>query len=94
MRYDQPRLGGLSGLKGVHLQCHIGTDTISLTRLGARMSGLDLSPVSLREARRLADRAGAVVDFVESDVYGALGVLEPGSFDLVYTCLLYTSRCV
>jgi SAM-dependent methyltransferase len=49
------------------------------------MSGLDLSPVSLREARRLADRAGAVVDFVESDVYGALGVLEPGSFDLVYT---------
>jgi SAM-dependent methyltransferase len=85
VRYDQPRLGGLSGLKGVHLQCHIGTDTISLTRLGARMSGLDLSPVSLREARRLADRAGAVVDFVESDVYGALGVLEPGSFDLVYT---------
>ena len=85
VRYDQPRLGGLSGLKGVHLQCHIGTDTISLTRLGARMSGLDLSPVSLREARRLADRAGAVVDFVESDVYGALGVLEPVSFDLVYT---------
>jgi SAM-dependent methyltransferase len=85
VRYDQPRLGALRGLKGVHLQCHIGTDTISLTRLGARMSGLDLSPVSLREARRLADRAGAAVDFVESDVYGALGVLEPGSYDLVYT---------
>lgn len=36
-----------SGLRGIHLQCHIGTDTLSLARLGAEMAGLDLSPASL-----------------------------------------------
>ena len=39
VRFDLPRLGDIAGLRGVHLQCHIGTDTISLVRLGARMTG-------------------------------------------------------
>src|SRR4051794_40596108 len=85
VRFDQPRLGDLTGLRTVHLQCHIGTDTLSLHRLGARVTGLDFSPASLAEARALAGRTGADIHYVESDVYGALEVLEPGSFDLVYT---------
>ncbi|MDQ6731792.1 MAG: class I SAM-dependent methyltransferase [Actinomycetota bacterium] len=85
VRFDLPRLGKIDGLAGVHLQCHIGTDTVSLARLGARMTGLDLSPLSLREAKRLTERAHAPVRFVEADVYSALDVLKPGSFDLVYT---------
>jgi hypothetical protein len=28
--FDLPRLGDISGLRGVHMQCHIGTDTLSL----------------------------------------------------------------
>src|SRR5438477_2364394 len=58
VRFDLPRLGSISGLRGVHLQCHIGTDTVSLSRLGARMSGLDFSPAAVVEARRLATLAG------------------------------------
>jgi SAM-dependent methyltransferase len=85
VRFDRPRLPELRGLRGVHLQCHIGTDTISLARLGARMTGLDFSPAALAEARRLSRRCGTPVEFVESDVYRALDALEPGSFDLVYT---------
>lgn len=85
VRFDLPRLGDVSGLRGVHLQCHIGTDTLSLHRLGARMTGLDLSPASLAEARRLAAACDADIDYVESELYGALDVLEPGAFDLVYT---------
>ncbi len=85
VRFDLPRLGDIAGLRGVHLQCHIGTDTLSLARLGARMTGLDFSPTALEQARRLSAEAGPHVDFVESDVYSALGVLEPGSFDLVFT---------
>ncbi|GAB7052836.1 class I SAM-dependent methyltransferase [Catenuloplanes indicus] len=85
VRFDRPRLGDVDGLDAVHLQCHIGTDTISLARLGARMTGLDFSPASLTEARRLAARAGASVEFVESDVYGAVDVLGGARFDLVYT---------
>jgi SAM-dependent methyltransferase len=85
VRFDLPRLGEIDGLACVHLQCHIGTDTVSLARLGARTTGLDLSPRSLREAKRLAERVHAPIRFVEADVYHALDVLEPGSFDLVYT---------
>ena len=85
VRFDLDRLGDITGLEGVHLQCHIGTDTVSLARLGARMTGLDLSPLSLREAKRLAEQTRTTVRFVEADVYRALDVLEPASFDLVYT---------
>jgi SAM-dependent methyltransferase len=85
VRFDLPRLGAVSGLRGVHLQCHIGTDTISLARLGATMSGLDFSAASLAEARRLAERAGADVDFVEGDVYDAVDLLGEERFDLVFT---------
>jgi SAM-dependent methyltransferase len=85
VRFDLPLLGDIRGLRGVHLQCHIGTDTVSLARLGATMTGLDFSPASLAEARRIAALAGAPVEYVESDVYSAPGKLERGGFDLVYT---------
>ena len=44
VQFDRARLGDLKGLRGVHLQCHFGTDTVGLSRLGARMTGLDFSP--------------------------------------------------
>lgn len=85
VRFDLPRLGDISGLRGVHLQCHIGTDTISLARLGASMTGLDFSPPALEQARSLATRTGADATFVESEVYAAADVLDRGAFDLVFT---------
>lgn len=85
VRFDVPRLGSLDGLSGVHLQCHIGTDTISLARLGARMTGLDFSSASIAIAREIAAAAGADVTFVEADVYSAPTALGHSHFDLVYT---------
>lgn len=85
VRFDLPRLGDIRGLRAVHLQCHIGTDTVSLARLGAQMSGLDFSAQSLDQARALAQWCGEAIDYVEADVYAADKVLTPGSFDLVYT---------
>ena len=85
VRFDRPRLGDLTGVVGVHLQCHIGTDTLSLARLGARMTGVDFSPAALAEARRLAAELDIDADFVESDLYAAPDVLGGGRFDLVYT---------
>ena len=75
----------VQGLRGVHLQCHIGTDTLSLSRLGARMTGLDFSPAALEQARSIAARAGDKVNFVESDVYDAASALGGEKFDLVFT---------
>jgi SAM-dependent methyltransferase len=85
VRFDLPRLGDVAGLRGVHLQCHIGTDTVSLARLGASMTGLDFSPASIAEARRLAEATGADVGFVESELHSAPDVLPAGAFDLVFT---------
>ena len=85
VRFDLPLLGDIRGLDGVHLQCHIGTDTISLARLGARMTGLDFSPAAVAEARRLVERTDADAGFVEADVYDAVPVLGASRFDLVFT---------
>ncbi|WP_028925112.1 class I SAM-dependent methyltransferase [Pseudonocardia acaciae] len=85
VRFDMPRLGPVDGLRAVHLQCHIGTDTLSLARLGARMTGLDFSAASLEQARRLAERTGTDIDFREAELYDAVDVLGAESFDLVYT---------
>jgi SAM-dependent methyltransferase len=83
--FDAPRLGDLHGVNGVHLQCHIGTDTLSLTRLGAQMTGVDLSPASLEQARDIAARAHADIEYVETEVYDAPRALDGATFDLVYT---------
>jgi SAM-dependent methyltransferase len=85
VRFDRLLLGDLSGLRGVHLQCHIGTDTVSLSRLGARMTGLDFSPASIGQARALVARSGDDVSFVESDVYDSVSALGGEQFDLVFT---------
>ena len=85
VRFDVPRLGDISGLRGVHLQCHIGTDTVSLARLGASMTGLDFSAPAVAAGQHLAAQAGADARFVQADVYDAPAVLGRGAFDLVFT---------
>ena len=83
--FDLPLLGDIAGARGAHLQCHIGTDTISLARLGASMTGLDFSPAAIAQARELAARTGADAAFVEADAYDAADVLGRAAFDLVFT---------
>lgn len=83
--FDAPKLGDLTGLSVVHLQCHIGTDTISLARLGAsEVVGIDFSDAALAAARDLATRTGDNAHFVLSDVYHAAATVDR-RFDLLYT---------
>lgn len=49
-------VGAVAGIDVLHLQCHIGFDSISLARRGARVVGADFSPASLEKARTLARR--------------------------------------
>jgi SAM-dependent methyltransferase len=86
VRFDRTRLGAMDGLDVVHLQCHIGTDTVSLARLGAKsVTGVDFSDAALAAATELARRSGVTVEFVESNVYDAPSALGTERFDLVYT---------
>ena len=86
VRFDRQRLGSIEGLDVVHLQCHIGTDTLSMARLGARtVTGLDFSTPALEAAARLAAGCAMDISFVEADVYNAVEALGPARFDLVYS---------
>ena len=77
-------IGVVSGRDILHLQCHIGLDTISLKTFGARsVTGLDISARSIAHAVEFARRAGADVHFVEGSVYDAPHLLDR-TFDLVF----------
>lgn len=78
--------GSLTGLDVVHLQCHIGTDTLSLARAGGTLTGVDFSPASLAIARDLAARAGSLISYVESNVEQAARAVGE-QFDVVYTSI-------
>jgi SAM-dependent methyltransferase len=77
-------LTGVEGKRLLHLQCHFGLDTLSWARLGARCTGVDISPVAIEQARRLAAQAKLDARFVCSDVYG-FQAAQPGAFDIVFT---------
>ena len=86
VRFDLPRLGDISGLGVVHLQCHIGTDTLSLARLGAgSVSGLDFSQPALDAAAALAADCGSQIQLVCSNAHEAVDAFEGQHFDLVFT---------
>lgn len=74
----------LEGLDLVHLQCHIGTDSLSLARMGATVTGLDFSPSALEAAEDLARECGASIRWVCSDVMEAAAAVGE-TFDVVYT---------
>jgi SAM-dependent methyltransferase len=78
--------GTVTGLDVCHLQCHIGTDTLSLARAGARVTGVDFSRGALASAAGLAQRLGLDATWVETDVLDARAAV-PGDFDLVYTSI-------
>ena len=84
VEFDRPYLGDLAGVAAVHLQCHIGTDTVSLARLGADITGIDFSEPAIEVARDLARRCGIDARFVVGDVHDAPSLLGR-TYDLVYT---------
>jgi SAM-dependent methyltransferase len=85
--YEIELLGDVTGKSLLHLQCHFGIDTLSWARLGARVTGADLSPDAIELARMLADELGFPdARFVRSNLYDLPNALE-GTFDVVYTSL-------
>jgi SAM-dependent methyltransferase len=83
--YEPDELGSVVGSTLLHLQCHIGTDTLSWARRGATVMGLDFSEASLRLARTLAIDCGLDAEFICADVYDAGIAVGPKRFDVVYT---------
>lgn len=78
----------LKGQKLIHFQCHFGQDTLSLARMGAEVSGVDLSSKSIEKARELSSMAGLQSRFINCDLFSLQEHLpkeEAGTFDIVFT---------
>jgi SAM-dependent methyltransferase len=83
--YELELVGDVAGKSLLHLQCHFGIDTLSWARLGAVVTGADLSPAAIDLARQLAvDLGFPDAQFVLSNLYDLPANLA-GQFDVVYT---------
>jgi SAM-dependent methyltransferase len=76
-------LGDVRGRSILHLQCHFGQDSISLSRLGAQVTGVDLSDKAIESAMQLAEKARVDTRFICCDVYSLPAHLND-PFDLVF----------
>lgn len=77
-------LGDLKGKSVLHLQCHFGQDTLSLARLGAKVTGVDLSDNAIKNAKKLAAELNLEAEFICCNLYDLPRHLDR-AFDVVFT---------
>ena len=80
---EKDLLGDVDGTDLLHLMCQFGMDTLSFARLGANVTGVDISDQSIVRAHELAKLAGIEAEFYRSDVLDLIGVIDR-KFDVVY----------
>jgi SAM-dependent methyltransferase len=76
----------VSGLDVLHVQSHIGIDSIILAQRGARVTAVDFSPRALDAGRAIASRAGVEVKWIQADANALPAELE-GRFDLAWVTI-------
>lgn len=77
-------LGNIKNKSLLHLQCHFGQDTLSLERMGAITTGIDLSDKAIKEANILTKELDLNSCFICTDIYKLPDLLEE-QFDIVFT---------
>lgn len=77
-------LGDVTGKSILHLQCHFGQDSLSLSRMGAEVVGVDFSDKAIDVARDLANNIDSSAKFICSDIYDLPNHLDE-KFDIVFT---------
>lgn len=91
MDFEPGELGDVTGKRLVHLQCHMGQETLTWLRRGAsRVAGVDFSESAIAKARELAAALGFGPDkaaFVVADVYDAPEALPENEFDVAYVSM-------
>ncbi len=77
-------IGDVNGKSLLHLQCHFGLDTMSWSRLGANVTGVDFSDEAIRVAQAINDELNLGTRFICSNVYDLSDHLTE-QFDIVFT---------
>jgi SAM-dependent methyltransferase len=86
--YEPGEVGVVRGKTLLHLQCHLGLDTLSWARRGAIVTGVDFSQPALDVAASVAGQIGVEsARFVMANVYDAAALLAGQTFDIVYTSI-------
>jgi SAM-dependent methyltransferase len=80
-------LGNITGKSLLHLQCNSGQDSLSLARLGADVTGVDISDTAISFAQKLSIDSGIPATFVRMDVYDWLAEASARGvqFDVVFS---------
>lgn len=81
---EKQEIGSVNGKELLHLQCHFGMDTLSWERLGAEVTGVDISDESIRMAKLLTKKLGMKARFIRSDIFDIKQHLNR-KFDIVFT---------
>jgi ubiquinone/menaquinone biosynthesis C-methylase UbiE len=81
---DLEILGDVTSKTILHLQCHFGQDTISLSRLGAEVTGVDFSDKAIESAKEIAKKTNTNATFICCDIYDLSQYLNK-QFDIVFT---------
>lgn len=77
-------LGVVKGKKILHLQCHFGMDSLNWARLGAEVTGIDLSDEAVKVAKQLNEELKLNAKFICCNVYDLEEHLNE-KFDIVFT---------
>ena len=82
---EREELSNVADRSLLHLQCNLGSETLSWARLGARVTGIDISDEAISFAERLAaeSRLSEQARFIRSDVYALPETLDE-TFDVVF----------
>lgn len=81
--HEQVELGSVNGKRLLHLQCHFGMDTLGWARLGALVTGVDISDEAIQLAQSLASQLQLPARFIRANIFDLPDVLKE-SFDIVY----------
>lgn len=77
-------LGDIKGKSILHLQCHFGQDTLSLQRMGAKCTGVDISDEAIKLAKNLNKELQLDAEFVCCNVLDTSNYISE-KFDIVFT---------
>jgi len=77
-------LADIKGKTILHLQCQFGQDTIALSRLGAEVTGVDLSDKAIECAIKISKETNSNTQFICCDLYELENHLDK-QFDIVFT---------
>ncbi len=80
-------LGDVAGRSLVHLQCNSGQDSLSLARLGAEVTGVDISDEAIAFAAQLSAQSGLPARFERADLFDwfAAAHADGRRFERVFT---------